>query len=174
LGARTYTGYKSWIPRPLFWLGWLPSVPISILVEFLTTWETPGRSIARYVLQPDGLRFIGPVFFTSLVIDSFLCTGIIWGLFILANVWNQAQVDAVNERWPNSQRLKAVAGAMLCSFPLSYYAMLVVAVLFNRGYLPQSTWRFIGVLGICFAACVTLIYGCCAIAVRYQLRHANR
>jgi len=173
------TELRAVLSRPLLWLAWTPAVVISVLIEFLTPWGTPGRLLAGYIVQPgETIKDLGAVLSTALAIDSALCCGVMLGIAVLKRLWGQLQNEVQEQRsvrsnWTSSQRTSATVGSALCALPLSYYPVLALAVLLNRGRLPESTWPLIGAFGVSFAACVAAIYGLFAIAVGLRLRRPS-
>jgi len=169
------TELRAILGRPLLWLAWMPAVLISILAEFLLS--TPGTLLVHRIMRTGGLEDLNRMLLTALAIDSALCCGFMLGVAILKRLWGQLQTEAEEKRafpnkWTNPERTSLAVGAALCALPVSYYAMLAVAVLLNGGRLPEATWSCFGTLGISFAACLTVIYNLFAIAAELRPRRA--
>jgi hypothetical protein len=167
------TELRAILARPLLWLAWMPAVVISILAEFFLS--TPGTLLVHRITG--GLEDLNRMLLIALAIDSALCCGFMLGVAILKRLWGQLRTEAEEKRafpnkWTNPERTSLAVGAALCALPLSYYAMLAIAVLLNGGRLPEATRSRFGALGTSFVACLALIYKLYATAVEMRLRRA--
>jgi hypothetical protein len=165
----------------------LATCALSLLLVFIAwavTWGvTLGTEVMRRELFAQSLPMgFGPPTFlgmsepfkVSALLDFMLWFAVVWGV---QNLWIELHETVQEDKtkpWLNPmRRLSTPINAMLGSLPFSYYVVLGVAMVVNRGRLPESDSVFAGEIALSLAVCAAAVCALFALAVRFLPRSAT-
>jgi hypothetical protein len=155
------TGLLSLLLVPVSWAIFLSVTPVA----------TPGLAVAHLVAsaQPSALLDLNEGFEIAAIVDFVVWFGFVWGVQNLCTqLGEERQASGITKHWRDPLRGPGVwVGALLCAIPLSYYAVLGVAVLVKLNTLRRPELFLVVSLTLSFAVCFAAICGLYAVSARY-------
>ena len=148
----------------------------AVLVFFswvLTFFVTPGSRLANRVVSAHPSDFLGDLneaVTIAAVVDFAVWFAALWGFQGLLSELRRmvrdqgASGEQSNSLWHSS----APRYAALCAVPLSFYVVIGMSRLWNRGGLLESDLRFATAIAFSLAACTTAICGLFVLAIRFR------
>jgi hypothetical protein len=147
-------------------------VPVSWAIFLsITPFATPGFTVAHWVATrpPSFVGDLNATFEIAAIVDFAVWFGLVWGVQNLCTqLGEERQASGITRHWRDPLRGPGVwFGALLCAIPLSYYAVLGVAVLVKLNTLRRPELFLVVSLTLSFAVCFAAICGLYAVAARY-------
>jgi hypothetical protein len=142
-----------------------------------TLFTTPGFLVANRVISaepPSFLGHIGEGFEISAFVDFAVFFMALWGVrFLWVEFGRQRRRGGSRiQQLSSPRKADLVISCFMCALPMSFYVVFGLALLFNRGRLPQTTIWLVIVIALGWITSSAAIFGAFALAMKWQSRTA--